>query len=68
MGSLSQEHGGVMAPEEADRLRRREEMLLATADELNQTEEGRLETLSFSDLRSSQPVENHLNMPRLDED
>ena len=68
MGSLSQEHGGVMSPEEADRLRRREEMLLATADELNQTEEGRLETLSFSDLRSSQPVENHLNMPRLDED
>ena len=68
MGSLSREHGGVMAPEEVDRLRLREEMLLTTAEELNRTEEGRLETMSFSDLRSSKHADEHLNMPRLDED
>ena len=68
MESLSQDKGGVMSPEEAARLREREALLLATANELSQSEEGRLETMSFSDLRSSAPNEEHVHLPRLDDD
>ena len=68
MRSLSQEQGGVMTPEEAERLERRGEMIMAAAEELNRSEEGRLETMAFSDLRSSKPAEEHLHVPRLDED
>ena len=57
-----------MTPEEAERLERRGEMIMAAAEELNRSEEGRLETMTFSDLRSSKPAEEHLNVPRLDED
>ncbi|MBH33888.1 MAG: hypothetical protein CMB74_00365 [Euryarchaeota archaeon] len=66
--SLSEEQGGVMAAEEADRLNRRSEQLLAVANELRQSEEGALETMSFADLLSSSNEEESVNVPRLDED
>ena len=68
MESLSQDKGGVMSPEEAARLKEREALLLATANELSQSEEGRLETMSFSDLRSSALDEEQVHLPRLDDD
>ncbi len=66
--SLSEEQGGVMAAEEAARLNRRTEQLLAVANELRQSEEGALETMSFEDLLSSSTDEESVNVPRLDED
>ena len=66
--SLSEEQGGVMAPEETARLNRRSEQLLAVANELRQSEEGALETMSFEDLLSSSNDEESVNVPRLDED
>ena len=66
--SLSEEKGGVMAPEETARLIRRSEQLLAVANELRQLEEGALETMSFEDLLSSSNDEESVNVPRLDED
>ena len=57
-----------MAAEEADRLNRRSEQLLAVANELRQSEEGALETMSFADLLSSSNEEENVNVPRLDED
>ena len=66
--SLSEEQGGVMAAEEAARLNRRTEQLLAVADELRQSEEGALETMSFEDLLASSTEEESVNVPRLDED
>ena len=68
MESLSQDKGGVMAPEEAARLKEREALLMATANELSRSEEGRLETMSFSDLRSSALDEEQVRLPRLDDD
>lgn len=68
MESLSKDKGGVMSPEEAARLREREALLLATANELGQSEEGRLEAMSFSDLRSSALGNEHVDLPRLDDD
>ena len=68
MESLSQDRGGVMSPEEAARLKEREALLLATASELSQSEEGRLETMSFSDLRPSASDEEQVHLPRLDDD
>jgi hypothetical protein len=68
MESLSQDRGGVMSPEEAARLKEREALLLATASELSQSEEGRLETMSFSDLRPSASDEDQVRLPRLDDD
>ena len=53
---------------EADRLNRRSEQLLAVANELRQSEEGALETMSFEDLLSSSDEEENVNVPRLDED
>ena len=66
--SLSEEQGGVMAPEETARLNRRSEQLLAVANELRQSEEGALETMAFEDLLSSSNDEESVNVPRLDED
>jgi hypothetical protein len=43
-------------------------LLLATASELSQSEEGRLETMSFSDLRPSASDEDQVRLPRLDDD
>lgn len=57
-----------MSSEEAARLREREALLLATANELGQSEEGRLEAMSFSDLRSSALDNEHVDLPRLDDD
>ena len=57
-----------MSPEEAARLKEREALLLATASELSQSEEGRLETMSFSDLRPSASDEDQVRLPRLDDD
>jgi hypothetical protein len=68
MESLSQDKGGVMSPEEAARLKEREALLLATASQLSQSEEGRLETMSFSDLRPSASDEDQVHLPRLDDD
>ena len=68
MESLSQDKGGVMAPEEAARLKEREALLMATANELSRSEEGRLETMSFSDLRSSALDDEQVRLPRLDDD
>jgi hypothetical protein len=68
MNSLSSEEGGVMAPEEAARLSERGAQLLAAADELSQSEEGRLASMSFSDLRSSTVEEERVHLPRLDDD
>lgn len=68
MESLSQDQGGVMSPEEAARLKEREALLLATANELSRSEEGRLETMSFSDLRSSALDDERVQLPRLDDD
>lgn len=68
MNSLSQEEGGVMTPQEVARLGEREALLLAKANELSQSEEGRLETMSFNDMRSSSGAEDTLDLPRLDED
>tara|TARA_B100000524_G_C23601603_1_gene352802 strand:- start:673 stop:879 length:207 start_codon:yes stop_codon:yes gene_type:complete len=68
MESLSQDRGGVMAPEEAARLKEREALLMATANELSRSEEGRLETMSFSDLRSSALDDEQVRLPRLDDD
>ena len=68
MNSLSSDQGGVMAPEEAARLSERGAQLLAAADELSQSEEGRLATMSFSDLRSSTVEEESVQLPRLDDD
>ena len=68
MESRSQDRGGVMAPEEAARLKEREALLMATANELSRSEEGRLETMSFSDLRSSALDEEQVRLPRLDDD
>ena len=66
--SLSEERGGVMAPEEAARLNRRTELLLATADELLQSDEDALESLSFGDLQASSADEESVDVPRFDED
>ena len=68
MDSLSIEEGGVMAPEEAARLKEREAMLMAAASEISRSEEGRLESMSFSDLRSSTLDDERLQLPRLDDD
>lgn len=68
MESLSQDQGGVMSPEEAARLKEREALLLATANELSRSEEGRLETMSFSDLRSSALDDERVQLPRFDDD
>lgn len=68
MESLSQDQGGVMSPEEAARLKEREALLLATANELSRSEEGRLETMSFRDLRSSALDDERVQLPRLDDD
>ncbi len=68
MGSLSQDQGGVMSPQEAARLKEREATLLAAANELSQSERGRLDTLSFSDLRPSANDDDKVHLPRLDED
>lgn len=67
MDSLSTDEGGVMAPEEAARLREREARLLEAANEISQSEAGRLELMSFSDLRSSAEDEN-VHVPRLDDE
>jgi len=66
--SLSEERGGVMSSEEADRLNRRSELLLATAEALLQSESEALETMSFGDLRSSSDDDENVQVPRLDED
>jgi hypothetical protein len=66
--SLSQAQGGVMAPEEAERLKRRSELLLATADQLRLSDENELETMSFGDLRSSSEDDEDVDVPRLDDD
>ena len=68
MNSLSSEQGGVMAPEEAARLSEIGTQLLATANELSQSEEGRLASMSFSDLRSSTVEDESVQLPRLDDD
>lgn len=68
MNSLSSEQGGVMAPEEAARLSEIGTQLLATANELSQSEEGRLASMSFSDLRSSTVEDENVQLPRLDDD
>jgi hypothetical protein len=65
--SLSRERGGVLPAEETERLRLRSERLLAAAAELQATEEGALESLSFGDLRASSS-DDEVNVPRLDED
>ena len=65
--SLSLERGGVLPAEETERLRLRSERLLAAAAELQATEEGALESLSFGDLRASSS-DDEVNVPRLDED
>ena len=57
-----------MDPDEAARLKEREALLLATANELSQSEKGRLEAMSFSDLRSSALDNERVNLPRLDDD
>ena len=67
MDSLSTDEGGVMAPDEAARLREREARLLEAANEISQSEAGRLELMSFSDLRSSAEDES-VHVPRLDDD
>ena len=66
--SLSEERGGVMSSEEAARLNRRSELLLATAEALLQSESEALETMSFGDLRSSSDDDDDVQVPRLDED
>ena len=66
--SLSEEQGGVLAPEETARLKRRSELLLATADQLRQSDENALETMSFGDLRSSIEGNEDVDVPRLDDD
>ena len=66
--SLSEEQGGVLAPEEAARLKRRSERLLATADQLRQSDETAFETMSFGDLRSSSEDNGDVDVPRLDDD
>ena len=43
-------------------------MLLAAASEISRSEEGRLESMSFSDLRSSTLDDERLQLPRLDDD
>ena len=58
----------MMAPEEAARLNRRTELLLATADELLQSDEDALESLSFGDLQASSADEESVDVPRFDED
>jgi hypothetical protein len=68
MNSLSSEEGGVMAPEEAARLSERGAQLLAAADELSQSEEGRLASMSFSDLRPSTAEDETVHVPRLDDE
>jgi len=68
MNSLSSEQGGVMAPEEAARLSEIGTQLLATANELSQSEEGRLASMYFSDLRSSTVEDERVQLPRLDDD
>ena len=68
MNSLSSDQGGVMAPEEAARLKEREAQLLAAANEISQSEAGRLASLSFSDLRSSTAEDESVHVPRLDEE
>jgi hypothetical protein len=66
--SLSEEQGGVLAPEETARLKRRTELLLATADQLRQSDETAFETMSFGDLRSSSEDNEDVDVPRLDDD
>ena len=68
MNSLSSEEGGVMPPEEVSRLSERGAQMLATANELSQSEEGRLASMSFSDLRSSTVEDESVQLPRLDDD
>lgn len=68
MNSLSSDQGGVMAPEEAARLKEREAQLLAAANEISQSEAGRLASLSFSDLRSSTVEDESVHVPRLDDE
>ena len=66
--SLSEERGGVMAPEETARLNRHSQRLLAVVDELRQSEEEGLESLSFGDLRPSNTDDEAVKVPRLDDD
>ena len=66
--SLSEERGGVMAPEETARLKRHSQRLLAVVDELRQSEEEGLESLSFGDLRPSNTDDEAVKVPRLDDD
>ena len=68
MNSLSTDQGGVMSPEEAARLKEREAQLLAAANEISQSEAGRLASLSFSDLRSSTVEDESVHVPRLDDE
>ena len=68
MNSLSADEGGVMSPEEAARLKDREAQLLAAANEISQSEAGRLASLSFSDLRSSTVEDESVHVPRLDDE
>ena len=66
--SLSEEQGGVLAAAEADRLNQHAQRLLATANELAQSGEDNLHTISFSDLRSTTEDDENVQVPRLDDD
>jgi hypothetical protein len=68
LNRLSVENGGLLEPEEVDRIAARGRAILAAAEELTSAPQESLDGLSFGDLTPTKSDEETVHVRRLDDD